>query len=410
MKTNRHWLPDYCNPDALLPRIQETTTLFSQPPYLFRHFVGKAYSYLQSDEVRKFGFEFDPKTALPCKWKCSDESLFGVDLALYAQTGHSPFDKGMIGGVFNEASIGAAVHHGRINVDFGGSHVGYVPGDDGGAFGRIWRPQHGNYSTDCGHLSALLAPFQAEYVDASQQILAYLPTGGRTIVSVPSEFVQPNWSSRRVKLLVDTDTLTDGGVPFDHEDPTTHTPCGRTLFYLSDAFLRGLPGDDRTLFTSPDPTPIGENLAPEYFNVYDTAASLGADGLPTERLLLYMKSIIADVGTPARLKAAIVNTSLEHNVLTDTTRRGDYHDSAFASFSGVFIDIFDEATGGYINLFQPLGMSIKPLGVGKEVELEPAEVHEKLDRLPLAPQVMPLGNAMRVDVGERLVEKFTFRP
>ena len=410
MESNRHWLPDYCHPEALLPRIQETAALFSCPPYLFSDFVGRVYAFLRSDDVRKMGFVFNPDQALPCKWKCSDEALFGVDLALYAQTGHCPFDKGMIGGRFNEGSVGAAVHHGPINIDFGGSHVGYVPGESGGEFGRIWRPQYGAYSSDCGYLSALLAPFEAEYGDASSQIRTYRPGGERTIVSVPSEFVQPNWSSRPVKLLVDTEALTDGRVLFDHGRPSTHTPVGRTLFVLSEVFLDSLSQEQAARLTSPEPTPIGECLTPEYFSVFDTEASLGADGFPTERLLLYMKSILAEPGTPPRLKATIVSANLEHNFLNDTTANSAFHSCSFASFSGVFIDLFDEQAGSYANLFQPLGATIKPRGGSAEVELEPEELREKLDALQPASPAIPIPGVTGTDSAQRLIESFTYRP
>ena len=120
-------------PDSLLPSVQETIILFQEPPYLFQDFVGKAISFLQSDFVQKMGFTYDPKTALPCKWKCADESVFGVDLCLYAYTGHYPFDKGSLGGLFNArlpARRGGAPL--QVNIDFGGSHVGYRPDDGGG--------------------------------------------------------------------------------------------------------------------------------------------------------------------------------------------------------------------------------------------------------------------------------------
>ena len=101
-QTTRNWLPVYCHPDTLLPAVQETITLFSHPPYLFQDFVGQAIAFLRSDSVRKMGFDYDPAKALPCKWKCADESVFGVDLILHAYSGHYPFDKGRIGGCFNE--------------------------------------------------------------------------------------------------------------------------------------------------------------------------------------------------------------------------------------------------------------------------------------------------------------------
>ena len=71
------------------------------------------------EQARDAGFTQDPGAALPCKWKCADESLFGVDLAIYAFTGQYPFDKGLIGGRINEPSIAAAVHHAILAKEHG---------------------------------------------------------------------------------------------------------------------------------------------------------------------------------------------------------------------------------------------------------------------------------------------------
>ena len=38
-RTNRLWLPDYCSPDGLLPKVQETRSLFAKRPYTFPDFV-----------------------------------------------------------------------------------------------------------------------------------------------------------------------------------------------------------------------------------------------------------------------------------------------------------------------------------------------------------------------------------
>ena len=48
-RTNRHWLPAYLDPDALLPKIPETQALFSRRPFLVQDFVGKAISFLRSE-------------------------------------------------------------------------------------------------------------------------------------------------------------------------------------------------------------------------------------------------------------------------------------------------------------------------------------------------------------------------
>ena len=75
-----------------------------------------------------------------------------------------------------------------------------------------------------------------------------------------------------------------------------------------------------------------------------------------------MKHILAAQNSPPPLKAAIVNTSLEHNRLTDTVRTARFKPYQFASFTGIFVDLYDEIVGNYVNLFQPLGLTVKPRG------------------------------------------------
>lgn len=408
-RTNRNWLPPYCDPEALLPKIPETRALFRWRPYLVQDFIGKAISFLESDEIKAMGLEYDYRRVIPSRWKCSDESLFGVDLAIWAHTRAYPFDKGLIGGRFNAPSLGAAVHHGSINVDIGGSHVGYLPGEGGGTFGRIWRPATQEYSTDCGYLMALLAPFLRVYEDACDNILLVRPEGEGALVSVPNEYVQPAWSSERIKLLVDLDTLTDGEVDYRIDLPHTQTQIGRSLFRVGERFLDFLgEAKARELFT-PRPRRIGPHLGHDFFAIWDSEAALEG-GLPEQRLLLYMKHILAARHSPEGLKAAIVNTTLEHNRLTDAVRDGAYRDYDFISFSGVFIDQYSMEARSYVNLFQPMGMTIKPKGRTRERELSPEEIHAVFERLPLADPALPLDAVFSYARPESVVESFTFEP
>jgi hypothetical protein len=407
-RTNRFWLPTYCAPDGLLPKVQETRTLFSRRPFAFPDFVGRAIAFLQSKEVRAMGFEFRPDQALPCKWRCPDESLFSADLALYAQTGHYPFDKGKLGGGFNEKALGAAVQHGPINVDFGGAHVGYMSGEGGGSFGRIWRPQNGAPTSNCGYLTALTADFRSIYNDAINNIFVHELPGGRVVVNVPNEYVQPNWSSLPTKLLIDTDTLTNGEVDYEPSAPQTHFPIGRSLFYLSETFLDGLTLEERERLINADPTPIGRRLSPKFFNIFNVDAEVDSHGLPKQRLLPYMKYILAARHAPPLLKAAIINTNIEHNRLTDTIRVEAYRSFAFASFSGVFIDLFDDVSGRYGVLFQPLAIAIKPAGRLRETEFLPEEIHDRFHKIKPAKPAIPLEDVLRSSSFDSWTDAYTF--
>ncbi len=408
--TNRIWLPPYCDPNGFLPKIQETRTLFSHMPYYFPDFAGRAMRFLKSDQAKKIGFEYAPERTLPCRWKCSDESVFGATLAIYAYTGQFPFDKGIIGGYFNDHSLGAAVHHGSINIDFGGSHTGYVPGPGGGSFGKIWRPLQNEMSTDCGHLMAVMEPFRSVYEDACQNIRLFSPDGKKILVSVPNEFVQPNWSSRDVKLLVDTDTLTTGDVLYKAELSYTHTTIGRTLFYLHPDFLDSLSKEEAERYLQPEGRPIGHNLTHRYFNIFDSNPELDEHGAPKNRISLYAKYILSARRSPYPLKAAVVNTNLEYNKLTDAVRSPAYKSYCFASFTGVFLDLFYEPIHNYINLFQPLGISIKPAGTTQCVEIAPEEIFSIFDNLePVEPKCLKSQMSATADF-EKIQKLFTYTP
>lgn len=408
--SNRIWLPRYCNPNAFLPKIQETRTLFSHPPYLFQDFVARAMRFLQSEAAEKMGFEYAPHKTLPCRWKCSDESVFGATLAIYAYTGQYPFDKGKIGGNFNESSIAAAVHHGRINIDFGGSHTGYISGREGGEFGRIWRPLQDEYSTNCGHLMAKLEPFKTVYEDACQNILIFSPDSENILISVPNEYIQPNWSSHNVKLMVDIDTLTTGDVPYNIDVLYTHTTIGRTLFFVNPQFINALPADEVRGYMQKEPVHIGHNLTHRFFNIFDVDAELDEYGVPKERINLYTKFILSAQHTPSPLKAAIVNSNLEYNKLTDGVRAEAYKDYCFASFTGVFIDMYNERIRNYVNLFQPLGISIKPAGITQCAELTPLEIFQIFDDLkPIAPVQLPIKMKEAAD-HQKILDLFTYKP
>ncbi len=407
-QNNLDWLPRYCDPRTFLPGVQETVVLFDQPPLLFQDFVGKAIAWLQSSEVEAMGFRYDPRTALPCKWKCSDESLFGVDLCLYAYTGHYPFDKGKIGGKFNDGAVGAAVHHSAQNVDFGGAHVGYAPGDGGGTFGRIERPlRESEVSTDCGYMMGVLAPFQEVYTDACRNIFLWSPDGQRVLASVPNEYLEPSWSSRRIKLLVDLSRFAAGVVPYEVKKPYTHKLAGRTLFFVAETFLTQLDPAVAARFVTPDPTPVGRELTAEFFNIFDSGAEL-ANGIPVEGILPYMKYILSSRVAPDALKAAVTSANIEHNRLVDTVRAEPFRAFSFACFSGVFIDMFDERVGAYVNLFQPIGAAIKPAGRSREIEISPAEVHAKLAPLTPATPRFPLESVLGYPRPTDLVERFTY--
>ncbi|OGQ90975.1 MAG: hypothetical protein A2289_00675 [Deltaproteobacteria bacterium RIFOXYA12_FULL_58_15] len=408
--TTRHWVPNYCHTDNFLPTVQETVILMANPPYFFPDFVGRAMAFLQSEAVAKLGFVFDPTSVLPCKWKCSDESLFGVDLALYAFTGQHPFDKGKLGGQFNEGAVAAGVHHCKTNIDFGGAHVGYIPGPNGGEFGHIQRPLNAEeLSTDCGALMGIMRPYKEIYDDACRSILIYRPAGERILTSIPNEFLEPSWSSHNIKLLIDVERFCDGLVPYDVNIRHTHKLAGRSLFYVNDEFLLSVSSENLGRYSTPEKHRIGPELTSPFFHIFDVNPEMEG-GVLRHRFLAYMKYILSSKVAPYPLKAAVTRSNIEYNKLTDCVRAEAFRHYSFASFTGVFIDMYDVAKRSYVNLFQPIGCSLKTADRIREHEFSAAELREAFDGLSPAKPVIPLKGVLGYDNADHLIADFTFRP
>ena len=189
-------------------------------------------------------------------------------------------------------------------------------------------------------------------------------------------------------------------------------PCSlqHGIDICADAGNQGLTEEETRRFFCRDPYPIGRALKHAYFNIFDTRAELDAHGLPEQKLHLYMKFILSANHSPWQLKAAIINTNLEYNRLTDAQRDAAFTPYSFASFSGVFIDMYDEELAGYVNLFQPLGLSIKPPGRNREVEFTPDEIHEQFDGLVPIDPIRPLSGMQGYEATQKQAEKFTYRP
>jgi hypothetical protein len=257
---------------------------------------------------------------------------------------------------------------------------------------------------------ALIEPFKRVYDDAIDNILVFRPPDGRPLVSIPNEFIQPGWSAGTIKLLVDLEALTVATVAYDPAELHTHKVAGRSLFRLHPKFADALAPDEAALLLGPSPTPIGRALNADYFSVFDTTAEIDRDGLPRERLLPYMARILTSRDTPYPLEAAVINTNIEYNRLTDCLRHEDFKAYSFASFTGVFLDLYD-AELGYVNLFQPIGLTIKAAGRTREVEIPPAGIHEIFAKVEPAEPALPLQGVLGYDHGEaeRVLESFTFQ-
>ena len=83
---------------------------------------------------------------------------------------------------------------------------------------------------------------------------------------------------------------------------------------------------------------------------------------------------------------------------------------SFASFTGIFIDLWDEKSNSYASLFEPAAIAIKPAGVAREIEFGPAEIHERFDKLTPAKPVIPMKDVLRWEDFDAWVDQFTYDP
>ena len=91
-------------------------------------------------------------------------------------------------------------------------------------------------------------------------------------------------------------------------------------------------------------------------------------------------------------------------------RAGAYRDYDFVSFSGIFIDQYSKESKAYVNLFQPMGMTIKPRGRTREREFSPDQIHDIFARQPLATPRMPIEGIFGYPHPDHVLEGFTFEP
>jgi hypothetical protein len=256
---------------------------------------------------------------------------------------------------------------------------------------------------------AKIGPFMPVYRDACRNILVSRDEGHRPLISIPNEYIQPSWSTERIKLLVDLERLTDGEVDYNPDQPSTRTLLGRSLFHLHPDFLERIGETEARRLCTPRPKKIGRLMTHHYFQIWDTEAVVH-DGLPEQRLSLYMKYILSAKHSPEGLKAAVINTALEHNRLTDAVRNPAYRDYDFICFSGIFIDQYSEEARAYVTLFQPMGMAIKPRGRTRELEFTPEQIHDIVQRMPRAKPVIPLEDVFGYEHPKTVIDSFTYEP
>ena len=365
---NRTDIPPYLATQDYLWNGMCSEELINTKVFLFSDFAARALNYLKSPGIKAKGFNYDATSSLPCTWKCSDESVFGIDLIVYGLTAKFPFNKGLIGGKYNAGSVGAAVHHGFGNVDFGGSHVGYVKDRPDDNFGYIWREAHNDYSSDCGYLMGVLKPFKKRY-DELNKLISFNKEDENIFVSFPFYMLESSKQDSSIKMILRDELFNDNN------------------YVITDGMIKRMVS--KQVISRMDPETLNKLssglkisgkkvLKPEFFEIFDINAKLDEESNVQEGILAYMKYILSSSVLSYSVKAALINTGLEQALLRKTVSLEQYRYISFASFAGLIIDVYDPTVKNFINLYMPLELSLKAKGYTDVTVVEPAQLQEQI--------------------------------
>lgn len=212
--------------------------------FRYSRFVPKLYNYCKS-----LGFETGK--IMPSRAFCSDESQGYPVILICKHFGAFPFNHGRVGGIVSTDRHGPHADHGKDMVIIQASHVGYEP--DSNQFGVYRRvcTEHGDMSSSCGKVDAVLSWYLTEFEFARNNI-----------------FIE----KRDNDYLIHIDNLLlniqrDEGV-FLHLDKLIESEGGEYLAVESHSTSKYFKASEtiKLLFNDLDNrSPIGDKLLPEFF-------------------------------------------------------------------------------------------------------------------------------------------------
>lgn len=148
----------------------------------------------------------EPDNMLPSRVFCSDESQGYPVILLTKHFGSFPFNHGRVGGIVATDRHAPFADHGEDLVIILAPHVGYDP--ESGRYG-VYRRQKTHdhcWSSSCGAIHGLLAPY-LKALEAARNSILISREGDQWLVHIPKPLLTPDTSDL---LYPNMDQLTDG--------------------------------------------------------------------------------------------------------------------------------------------------------------------------------------------------------
>lgn len=286
--------------------------------FRYSRFVPKLYNYCKS-----LGFETGK--IMPSRAFCSDESQGYPVILICKHFGAFPFNHGRVGGIVSTDRHGPHADHGKDMVIIQASHVGYEP--DSNQFGVYRRvcTEHGDMSSSCGKVDAVLSWYLTEFEFARNNI-----------------FIE----KRDNDYLIHIDNLLlniqrDEGV-FLHLDKLIESEGGEYLAVESHSTSKYFKASEtiKLLFNDLDNrSPIGDKLLPEFFFYKKEIIRDDEGASRLEENLFEVMPWIVTSEFPL-LDAAKVNTQVEFDRTFRTiVKEKGYQGKKIVHISGLNIDI-----------------------------------------------------------------------
>jgi len=346
------------------------------------------YGKLREVVTRHCGF--DLAQTIPVKVECPDESQGLKTLYFVASFGTAPFVGRSVGAELDTSSIVPACHHGRNVVFVMGSHTGFDHRER--MFGRLYREKEGGFSSCCGKLSGVIAPYMTEYAYAKKHIRVFRQDG-KVFLDIPNRLlgIHSSIEPHPVKVRLKP-SLVEGGMGgpglMTEEKPRSVT------FEIHPEVLRALEAKGRKI--SEEPAPLGDDLGPEDFDFLWVSSVPYPDDL-TRRLHPLMHEIVSSLDYPPMVTIANVNTWIEFNRFIDAIHAiPEVVSKGIFGVSGLTVDLyFEDRSYRYSNVYYPQYAFFKPVGERHGVVMGPAEINRLLDSYPTPADRLSLDRVMQ---------------
>lgn len=332
---------------------------------------------------------FDPAQTIPVKVECPDESQGLKTLYFISAFGTAPFVGRSVGAELDTSSILPACHHGRNVVFVMGSHTGFDHRER--IFGRLYREKIGGFSSCCGKLSGVIAPYLAEYAYAKSRVLVFRHNG-KVFLEIPNRLIGIHSSIEPYPVKVRLKpSLVQGGT----ECPglMTEEKPRSVMFEIHPEILQTLETKGRKI--TEEPAPLGDDLRPQDFDFLWVSSIPYPDDL-TRRLHPLMHEIVSRLDYPPMVTIANVNTWIEFNRFIDAIHAiPEVVSKGIFGVSGLTVDLyFEDRAYHYSNVYYPQYAFFKPAGEKHGVVMGPAEIIRLLESHPTSADRLSIDRVM----------------